>query len=61
MESQLNNNLSTPSEGIAVLLADIAEAGIGYASMLATTNNVVGISVAVPIATLVNTCVRNLI
>src|SRR3954449_1188109 len=41
-----NDKQSTRSAAIAALLAIIAGAGIGYALMLATGSNVVGIGVA---------------
>ena len=61
MEQQPNDKLSTRSEAIAVLLAVSAGAGIGYALMLATGNNAVGVGMAGPIALLVNNFVRNVL
>ena len=57
---QTNDKLSTRSEAIAVLVAISAGAGIGYALMLATGSNVVGIMTAAPVATLVNNFVRSM-
>ena len=59
MEQQPNNKLSTRSAAIAALLAVSAGAGIGYALMLATGNNVLGIVMASASANLVNNFVRN--
>ena len=61
MEHEPNDKLSTRSEAIAVLLAVSAGAGIGYALMLATGNNAVGVGMAGPIALLVNNFVRNML
>jgi hypothetical protein len=61
MDQQPNDKLSTGYEAIAVLLAVSAGAGIGYALLLATGSNVVGIGIAGPIALLVNNFVRNVL
>src|SRR4051812_35955747 len=61
MEQQPNDNHSTRDAAIAALLAVSAGAGIGYALMLATGNNAVGIGMAGPIALLVNNFVRNML
>jgi hypothetical protein len=61
MEQQPNDKQSTRSAAIAALLAVSAGAGIGYALMLATGNNAVGIGIAGPIALLVNNFVRNML
>ncbi|MEK6263046.1 MAG: hypothetical protein AABP62_31080 [Planctomycetota bacterium] len=61
MEQQPNDKQSTRSAAIAALFAVSAGWGIGYALMLATGNNAVGIGMAGPIALLVNNFVRNLL
>jgi hypothetical protein len=61
MEQQPNDKLSTRSEAIAVLLAVSAGAGIGYALLLATGSNVLGMGMAGSIALLVNNFVRNVV
>jgi hypothetical protein len=61
MEQQPIVKKSTWSEAIAVLLAVTAGSGIGYALMLATGSNAVGIGMAGPIALLVNNFVRNML
>ena len=61
MEQQPNDKRSTRSEAIAVLLAVGFGAGIGYALMLATGSNVLGIVTAAPVATLVNNFVRSML
>ena len=61
MEQPPNDKQSTRSAAIAALLAVSAGAGIGYALMLATGNNAVGIGMAGPIALLVNNFVRNML
>lgn len=58
MEQQPNKP-STRSAAIAALLAVSAGAGIGYALMIATGSNVLGIGMASPIAILVNNFARN--
>ena len=61
MGQQPNDKQSTNSAAIAALLAVSAGAGIGYALMLATGNNAVGIGVAGPIALLVDNYVRGVL
>jgi hypothetical protein len=61
MEQQPNEKPSTSSAAIAALFAVSAGAGIGYALMLATGNNAVGIGMAGPIALLVNNFVLNML
>ena len=61
MEQQPNDNQWSRSAGVAARLAVSAGAGIGYALMLATGNNAVGIGMAGPIALLVNNFVRNML
>ena len=61
MEQQPNDKPSTGSAAIAALLAVSTGAGIGYALMLATGNNAVGIGIAGPIALLVNNFVLGML
>jgi len=61
MEQQPNDKQSTRSAAIAAFLAVSAGAGIGYALMLATGSNVLGIGMASPIALLTNNVLRKVI
>lgn len=61
MEQQTSDQQTTGSAVIAALLAVSAGAGIGYAFLLATGNNAVGIGIAGPIALLANNFARNML